>query len=103
MPANDSEWGDAMDKCQANGCREEIEAGAFMCAVHWRLLPSALKRTVRRSFREHCGEQGNSLYLPYLDACAQAVEFVAMHEMLPMDNAFRRAATLLEEYIADAK
>jgi hypothetical protein len=92
-----------MDKCQANGCREAIQVGAFMCSTHWSTVPSALKRTVRRSFRERGGEQRNCRYLPYLDACAQAVEFVAMHEMVTMDNAFRRAVTLLEEYMVHAK
>jgi hypothetical protein len=72
-----------------------------MCTVHWRMVPSALKRAVRRSSQERGGD-GNSLYLPYLDACAQAVEIVALQEMLPSDNAFRRAATLLEEYMAQS-
>lgn len=74
-----------------------------MCTAHWRMVPSALKRAVRRSFQERGGGEGSPLYLPYLDACAQAVEFVALHEMLPADNAFRRAATLLEEYMAQSK
>ena len=61
------------DRCQANACGTTIETGAFMCAVHWRMVPSALKRAVRRSSQERGGEAGNPLYLPYLDACAQAV------------------------------
>jgi len=74
-----------------------------MCTAHWRMVPSALKKAVRRAFQERGGGEGEALHLPYLDACAQAVEFIALHEMLPMDNAFRRAATLLEEYMAHAK
>lgn len=90
------------DKCQANACGTTIEVGAFMCTAHWRMVPAALRRAVRRSFQERGGEEGNPLYLPYLDACAQAVEIVALQEMLPSDNAFRRAATLLEEYMAQS-
>jgi hypothetical protein len=93
---------DVTDKCQANGCGAPVEEGGFMCATHWRMVPAALKRTVRRSFQERGGDNGNPLYLPYLDACAQAVELIAMHENLPAENAFRRAANLLEEYMAQS-
>jgi hypothetical protein len=103
MSHDDEKKDGATEKCQANACGRTIEAGAFMCTSHWRMVPSALKRAVRRSFQERGGGGGSPLYLPYLDACAQAVEFVALHEMLPADNAFRRAATLLEEYMAQSK
>ncbi|HSY29348.1 MAG TPA: hypothetical protein VK832_17685 [Burkholderiaceae bacterium] len=90
------------DRCQANACGTTIEEGAFMCTAHWRMVPPALRRAVRRASQECGGWQGNPLYLPYLDACAQAVEIVALQEKLPSDNAFRRAATLLEEYMAQS-
>jgi hypothetical protein len=70
-----------------------------MCAAHWRLVPSALKRTVWRAFQECGGTEGNPLYFPYLDACAQAVEFVALHERRPSENAYRRVATFVQEYV----
>ncbi len=103
LPGNENERLDVADKCQANACDKQIEAGAFMCPAHWRMVPSALKRALRRSIQERGGEEGNPLYHPYLDACAQAVEFVALHEKLPSDNAFRRAANLLEEIMAQSE
>jgi hypothetical protein len=74
-----------------------------MCAAHWRLVPLALRRAVRRANQERGGVGGNALYLPYLDACAQAVEIVAHHEMRCPENSFRRAAILLEQHLGQAQ
>jgi hypothetical protein len=90
-------WGLVMTVlCKANGCSTPAQAMAMMCASHWRMLPAALRRTLRRSQQECGGTERDPALLPYLDACAQAVEFVAMQEMREPDNHYRQALAVLE-------
>ena len=82
--------------CRANGCSMPAQAMLVMCPGHWRMLPPALQRTLRRSQQECAGDERDPALVLYLDACAQAVEFVAMREMRTTDNRYRQALTLLE-------
>ena len=82
--------------CRANGCSTPAQAMLMMCPGHWRMLPAALQRTLRRSQHECAGDERDPALVPYLDACAQAVEFVAMREMRAPDNRYRQALALLE-------
>jgi len=82
--------------CRANGCSTPAQAMLMMCPSHWRMLPAALQRTLRRSQQECAGNERDPALVPYLDACAQAVEFVAMREMRTPDNRYRQALALLE-------
>ncbi|HEY8023080.1 MAG TPA: hypothetical protein VIF60_00845 [Burkholderiaceae bacterium] len=82
--------------CRANGCSTPAQSMLMMCSSHWRMLPSALQRTLRRSQQECAGSESDPALVPYLDACAQAVEFVAMREMRKPDNRYRQALAMLE-------
>ena len=88
--------------CKANGCAVPAQAMVIMCPVHWRMLPAALRKALRRSRQECGGDERDPALLSYLDACAQAVEFIAMREMREPDNRYREALNVLEGEIVPA-
>jgi hypothetical protein len=42
----------AVQACHANGCDTEV-GSAFMCEIHWRMVPSSLRDALTAPDREH--------------------------------------------------
>jgi hypothetical protein len=78
--------------CHANGCHAITPGRYFMCVPHWRLLTANLQTALRNALRER---GSNPFYQPYYEACANAVEYVAMREGRQGFNSFRRVAAAL--------
>lgn len=78
--------------CQANGCTWATDRFKLMCPNHWRLLPSAMQGAINTAYRAHPSRAERLKSVPYLEACAQAVEFLAAKEGKLTRNSFRNLA-----------
>ncbi len=78
--------------CQANHCRWASDRGRLMCIEHWRLLPGAMQGAVLKAWSALPTNAQRLSNLEYLEAAADAVEFIATKEGRLTRNAFRELA-----------
>ncbi len=81
--------------CHANFCNIKTEPKLLMCKPHWKQLPNKLKNAVWLAFKGTTKES-RIKSIPYLTACAEAVEFIAESENKAKDNTYRRIANRLK-------
>jgi hypothetical protein len=78
--------------CKANHCTWAAEPGRLMCQHHWRLLPGTLQGAVLDSFKANPGAARQLSSVAYLEAAAEAVEYIAAKEGRHNRNVFRELA-----------
>lgn len=78
--------------CRANHCTWAADPGRLMCINHWRLLPSPLQAEVTSAWKASPTAAASLTSLPYLEAAAKAVEFIAEKEGRLTRNVFRELA-----------
>lgn len=67
-----------------------------MCTAHWRQLPRAIQRAINAGFRNARNAHELLQNLQYVNACAQAIEYLVEREgRPPVVNAYRRLADKL--------
>lgn len=81
-------------RCNANGCKTFIESKYLMCAKHWYMVSSDLKNKIYLEFGK-TNSSNRFKSIPYLTACAEAVEMVAEKEGIITTNSFRNIANKL--------
>jgi hypothetical protein len=66
----------------------------LMCAKHWRMVPKHMQDRVWATFRVRGNYPGRDpgKWADYYEACADAVEHVAMLEHKDAGNSYRRSA-----------
>lgn len=79
--------------CHANECPAPTDPELLMCPKHWRMVPKAMQDKVWKTFRAR-GNIGHdpASWADYYDACADAVEHVAMIERKNAVNSYRVTA-----------
>lgn len=78
--------------CKANHCTWAAEGRHLMCIHHWRLLPGYMQGAVHAAVEADRPGARNLTSLPYLEAAAEAVEFIATKEGRNTRNVFRELA-----------
>lgn len=77
--------------CHANQCPTITEKKFLMCKNHWLLAPKTLQDAVWKAFKGTTeGERFKSI--PYMEACADAVEYIARLEGKNEVNSYRNIA-----------
>lgn len=69
--------------CAAEGCTKSIAAHLLMCIHHWKMVPRALQRQIRRTFRAmlHSPAHDTSSMKDYRTAVRDAVAAVREKEI----------------------
>lgn len=78
--------------CKANHCTWLAEPRHLMCVHHWRLLPGYMQGAVLAAYEADRPGARHLTSLPYLEAAADAVEFIATKEGRNTRNVFRELA-----------
>ena len=80
--------------CHANQCPTSTPEKFLMCPKHWYMVPKNLQAKVWETFKgTTVNQRCNSI--PYMEACADAVEHVARLEGKNTYNSYRNIANLL--------
>lgn len=78
--------------CKANHCTWLAESHHLMCIHHWRLLPGYMQGAVLAAVDADRAGARHLTNVPYLEAAADAVEFIATKEGRNTRNVFRELA-----------
>lgn len=82
--------------CDAIGCSRQTATGRFMCSSDWRRVPIDLQRTINRQFRLAKTRHALMHDPIYVEACAKAVEHLALADGQPAENSYRRLLAILQ-------
>lgn len=82
--------------CDANHCTTTVDANKGMCPTHWRMLPQQMQSRIYAAARKHRTAGERLASIEFLEAWADAVEYVAQAEGRLTRNTFRALATLLK-------
>lgn len=85
-----------VELCRAVDCKTPCPPRHMMCTSHWAMVPTKMRQAIWAAFRE-APPDGHSRHVPYLEACAKAVEKVAKLENKPPANSYRRMVDRLKE------
>lgn len=87
--------------CHANDCPTPTPPKLLMCAKHWARVPKAMQDKVWATFRARGTPGGDpASWADYYEACADAVEHVAMIENKDAGNSYRRMVPRWREMAA---
>jgi hypothetical protein len=80
--------------CHANDCKTITPQKLLMCAYHWAKVPNSMQKNVWASFKQRSLAPGAdpASWANYYEACADAVEYVAMAEHKDTQNSYRRSS-----------
>lgn len=79
--------------CHANECPAPTDPKLFMCPAHWAKVPKAMKDKVWTTYRARGAIRDNPAgWADYYEACADAVEHIAMIERKNSHNSYRVTA-----------
>lgn len=81
-----------LQTCKANHCTWLAEPNHLMCIHHWRLLPGHMQGAVMDARKANPTAAKRLTSLAYLEAAANAVEFIAKKEDRLGRNVFRELA-----------
>lgn len=88
-------------RCHYPQCDTPTQPKMLFCLGHWRMVPEPQQRAVWATYRATTGRDDRMRNVPYLTACAEAVEAVAAKSgMKPEDarrNVYRRIVLKLAE------
>ena len=83
--------------CDANHCAVKIDASKGMCPAHWKMVPIEIQRRIYAAARAHKTTAQRLSSVDFLEAWADAVEFIAAQEGRLTRNAFRNLANMVKE------
>jgi hypothetical protein len=78
--------------CKAQHCTWAAEPGRLMCLHHWRLLPTSLQADVLNTWKANPTAAQSLTSVPYLEAAASAIEYIAEKEGRPTHTVYRTLA-----------
>ena len=81
--------------CHANFCQTVTSEKYLMCPSHWFKVPKNLQSAVWSAFKGTIATQRLDS-IPYMKACAEAVEYIAKLEGKDINNFYRRRILFLE-------
>lgn len=84
-------------RCDANHCAAIVDASKGMCPAHWKMLPGEIQRRIYAAARAHKTTAQRLSSVDFLEAWADAVEFVAAKEGRLTRNVFRTLANMVNE------
>jgi hypothetical protein len=81
--------------CHANGCATPTDPKLFMCLEHWNMVPAMMQKEIWSQYKGTTREQRFEK-IPYLQACALAVEHVAELEGKDSANSYRKLISIAQ-------
>jgi hypothetical protein len=81
--------------CHANFCQTVTPEKYLMCPNHWFKVPKNLQAKVWQAFKGTTAAD-RCRSIPYMKACADAVEYIAKLEAKDLNNFYRRMVNILE-------
>jgi hypothetical protein len=82
--------------CDANHCHVEVDAAKGVCPRHWAMLPPQMQARIYAVARQFKTRAQRLSSVEFLEAWADAIEFIAREEDNPPRNAFRGLAELVK-------
>lgn len=82
--------------CDANHCAVPVSASKGMCLEHWRMVPTTIQRRIHAASDAFRTSAERLSSVEFLEAWAEAVEYVAMQEGRLTRNAYRNLANLVK-------
>ena len=82
--------------CDANHCTTTVDVNKGMCSKHWKMLPQPMQARIYAAARKHRTAGERLASIEFLEAWADAVEYVAQAEGRLTRNTFRALANMLK-------
>ncbi len=82
--------------CDANHCSVPVDASKGMCPDHWKMVPRPIQLRIYAAARAHRTSAERLSSVEFLEAWADAVEFVATKEGRLTRNTYRNLAEIVK-------
>lgn len=83
--------------CDANHCRVQVDTRLGVCPHHWKMLPGSLQMRIYAAAKKFKNRAERLSSVEFLEAWADAIEFLAQVEGHQARNVFRNLAEVVKK------